>query len=93
MRRLWNGLGLMVAMSFILAGCATEDHLKPPKPQETFYRPPDDPRFESPPEIPKKYLMEEAANRNFDLTPPDATMKKSGGMGSMGGMRAGGGGN
>jgi hypothetical protein len=91
MRRLWDGLGFILTTLFILTGCATEEHLKPPKPQECYNKPPDEPRFEKPPEYPKKYLMEEAANRNFDLTPPDATMKKNGGMG-MGGMRGGAGG-
>jgi hypothetical protein len=91
MRRLWNGLGLMMALSFILAGCATEDHLKPPKPQETYFRPPDEPQFEKPPEVPKKYLMEDAANRSFDMTQPEPTFKKNSGMGGMGSMRAGGG--
>jgi hypothetical protein len=80
----------MLAMLFILSGCATEEHLKPPKPQECYNPPPDEKRFESPPQYPKKYLMEEAANRNFDLTTPDATMKRSPGMGGMRGGAGGG---
>ena len=89
MRRLWNGLVFVSALLFILAGCATPDHLKPPKPAECYKDPPDEKRFEQPPEIAKKYLMEESAGKDFDLTAPDATAKKNAGPGSM---RAGGGG-
>ena len=92
MRRLWNGLGLIGVLSLALSGCATEDHLRPPKPQETCQKPPDEPQFEKPTEIPKKYLMEETANRSFDMTQPDPTFKKNSGPGGMGAMRAGGGG-
>jgi len=88
MRRLWNGLVVVSALLFILAGCATPDHLKPPKPAECYKDPPDEVRFEGPPEYAKKYLMEDQLKNPFDLTAPDATAKKNAGPGSM---RAGGG--
>lgn len=88
MRRMWDGLVFVAALLFLLAGCTAPEHLKPPKPQECFNRPPDELRFQGPPEYPRKYLMEDR-NPDFDLTSPDATVKKSAGPGSM---RAGGGG-
>jgi hypothetical protein len=84
---MWGGLSLMLA-TLILTGCATEDHLKPPRQPECFLRPPDEKRFEKPPMYPKEFLMQDA-NKGFDLTAQDPVLNKSGNMGM--GMHGGGG--
>jgi hypothetical protein len=87
MRILWGGRTCMFALLLILIGCATEDHLKPPKPEESYLSPPHETRYDEF-EYPKKYLMQDA-NKDFDLTQQDATKKgggKGGGMGAGGGM-------
>lgn len=85
MRRLWGGLGCLVTGLLILNGCATEDHLKPPKPPECFNLPPDEKRYEQPPEYPKQFLMEDMPKKTDDT-------KKNGLGGPGGGMSSPGGG-
>lgn len=90
MRILWGGRALLFALLLILLGCATEDHLKPPKPEECYQGPPHETRYDEF-DYPKKFLMQDA-NKEFDLTQQDATTKKKGGLGGMGGGGMGGGG-
>ena len=85
MRRLWGGLGLLVTGLLILNGCATEDHLKPPKPPECFNLPPDEKRYQVPPEYPKKYLMEDMPQKTDDAKKGGLNSGPGNGMGGAGG--------
>jgi hypothetical protein len=89
MRRYWDGLGFLVAALLILSGCATEDHLKPPKPQECFNLPPDEKRYQEPTEYPKKYLMEDMPQKtDLDAKNKSGLGNGMGGQGGMGNQRS-----
>jgi hypothetical protein len=78
MRRSWDGLVLLFAVAFTLAGCATEDHLKPPKPPECYDLPPQTTRFCQPTEIPRKFLMEDLPRKDFDPSAPASPLRNAG---------------
>ena len=82
------GLALVFALVCTLAGCATEDHLKPPKPPEYVGLPPTDvARFSEPPNYPRKYLMEDLPRKDIDPSAPDSPLRRTGG-GRTGGKGA-----
>jgi hypothetical protein len=86
MRRPWGGLALVFALVCTLAGCATEDHLKPPKQPESYALPPTSvTRFSEPPNYPRKYLMEDLASKNLDPSMPNSPLRRTGGIGGPGG--------
>jgi hypothetical protein len=89
MRRPWGGLTLVFALVCALVGCATEDHLRPPKPPETHDLPPTNvASFSQPPNYPRKYLMEDAPRNPTDPAAPDSPIRRAGGGGSgMGASR------
>jgi hypothetical protein len=81
MRRLWDGLRLLPAVLAGLAGCATPDITRPPKPPEEYGPPPvEEARFSMPPQYPKETLNQDA------IPKPSTTPGGLGGPGGMGGM-------
>jgi hypothetical protein len=78
---------MMFALAFTLAGCATPDHLKPPKQPDSFAPPPFDSvaRFSEPPEPPKKYLMEDLPSKLGDPNGTEAQLRRTGGPAGMAG--------
>jgi hypothetical protein len=72
MRSVGDGLALVFASLMLLAGCATDEHLKPPKMEESYTLPPNESRYCNPPEIPRKYLMQDLPRKDADVTGQDA---------------------
>jgi len=66
-----KGLGILVAALIGLAGCATDDHAKPPKHPEEYTLPPDDKRYQTPPEFPKGTLNNDNIHKNKDVGDPN----------------------
>jgi hypothetical protein len=57
MRGVWIGLGLLAILVVGLVGChAPEPVLRPPKQPDQFTPPPDEKRFQLPPDYPKDVL-------------------------------------
>lgn len=76
-----NGLGIVLAALIGLAGCAsTDDHAKPPRRPEEYTLPPDDRRYQSPPDFPKGTLNNDVIHKNKDVGDP----KDDGGSGRNG---------
>ena len=87
MRRIGDGLGMLVVSLLGLVGCAsTEPHLKPPKQPEAYVLPPtDDPRYSEPIRYPDGTLNKDTL-RKGDLAAPGGPEGPggSGGPGSRG---------
>ncbi len=91
MRRLWGGLGCMLATLVSTAGCATKDFaMRPPKhPEEIMVPPEQDRKFSLPPEYPKETLNQDDIRRpgapsGLNGMPGGGMGGRGGGMGGMG---------
>lgn len=76
MRRIRDLVGLLFLAAAFLVGCeTTENHVRPPKPQEEFNAPPtNDPRYSGPIEYPREVmeqdmLMKRAKDNSKSLNP------------------------
>lgn len=93
MRRTRTGLLIGAMALVLLAGCANDAHLKPPKPDpEYILPPPDDPRFNTYPRFPEKTLNDfpkKASGPDMPGTPsisPPGRSRLGAGAGGPGGF-------
>ncbi len=93
MRRLWDGLGLLLATALGMAGCAAPDiTLRPPKhPEEITVPPLEDTKYSNPPKYPEGTLNQEASANSPNGPGGAGGPPGAGGMGGRGGMGGGGG--
>ncbi len=94
MRRMGQGLGLLIVTIFVLSGCkSTQQQLKPPKPPEQFVAPPDEKRYSEPMEFPKDSLNQDKQIYNKAIVDgPGGPGSGKGGPGGGGMGRSGSGG-
>jgi hypothetical protein len=91
MRRLWEGLSLILAAVFGMAGCASPNiALKPPKHPEEFKLPPDEEaKYSEPLKYPDGYLNKDDSNKGSNMPGGPNGPPGAGGMGSRGGRGGG----
>jgi len=91
MRRLWQGLRVVLAVVAGVGGCSSRDiALKPPKhPDEIIVPPVEEAKFSKPPQYPAEVLNQDAMAKtgpnSLNSMPNMSAMNGMGGMGGMSG--------
>jgi hypothetical protein len=91
MRRLWDGLGVVLAALFGVAGCASSDVAlqRPKHPEEINVPPESDSKFSQPPKYPDGYLNKDMPGKNTDFPNGPNGPPGAGGLNGMGGRSGG----